>query len=170
MLHRNQRHVASYQKRPFWFMRKLEQPLFWHCPCIAEFYNTLSNLPFIAIGLLRLYSEDVLWEYPTEPWMRLYWLMVAAGVCSAVHHATVPYWTIVVDWLPILASGGYCVWLGVLPLISYGTWFKMGLAFVIMVDDQLITRIPVPFGHVFWHITAAYAVDSMYQDYIHRNC
>ena len=163
MLH-NHRSAAPYKKPSRRFARKLEQPLFWHCPCVAEFYNTLSNFPFIVIGLLRLYNYDALTEFPSEPLEKLYWMMVAAGIGSAIHHATVPSWTIVIDWVPILASSGYCLYLGVLPFISCTTWFKIGLSFLVLFDDHIITRIPVPWGHVMWHVLAAFSVDSIYQD------
>jgi len=50
-------------------------------------------------------------------------------------------------------------------VMTYGTWFKIILSFLILLDDHIFTRIPVPWGHVMWHIAITFAVDGVYQDY-----
>lgn len=122
---------------------------------IAEFWNTVSNLPFIIIGLLRLYEGTEL--------SQLYFLMILAGICSGIHHATTPRWTIVVDWTPIFMSFLYIFYQGLYTYLSYTAIFQVILALFILVTDHIITYIPVPWGHVMWHIVASLAVDCSYQ-------
>ena len=100
------------------------EPFYATCPWIAEFWNTLSNLPFLVIAGLRLlelrmagtssdrtpeatlsyypYTSPSLLPHPLDPHVELLYLwMLAMGLASAVHHATTTKWTIVVDWVPI---------------------------------------------------------------------
>jgi len=137
------------------FPRKLES-FYTHSRHIAEFWNTLSNLPFVLIGLYRLWHG--------VNFVDLYILYVLAGVCSAFHHAHPKKWTIVIDWIPILISG-YLAW-------EYDVWYHtsttsrvwLGFAFGTLINDHVCTSLPVPKGHVLWHILAAYSIDSAYQD------
>lgn len=133
----------------------------------GEFWNTISNLPFVIIGLMRLT------QYRHPEAKLLYILFVAIGVCSGLHHACPPgfrHLSLILDYIPIVASL-YHGWF-IIPFVSQVTWFKVGLALLVLVIDHLspfLTRsgkplVDVPFGHVFWHILAAFAVDSAYSE------
>lgn len=146
------------------FERKLE-PAFQVTPWIAEFYNTLSNLPFLLIGLWRYNELALLDETVLVEQLRfLYALYIACGVCSAIHHATTPRWTILIDWIPISTSillilkFHFVVYFGVV------SWFKLGLAMAMLVNDHVYTTVNVPWGHCFWHVLAAFSIDACYQD------
>lgn len=134
------------------------EPHFTHTPFVAEWWNTLSNLPFVVIGLCRLWAGT--------PIVGLYTLFTAAGLCSAYHHAHPEHWTLVIDWMPIATSGLLCLWFGVVTTITAATLFKVALAFAVLVTDNFLGwPMPVPWGHVMWHVLAAYSIDSAYCDY-----
>lgn len=148
------------------YERKLE-PAFRVSPWIAEFYNTLSNLPFILIGLWRLHEldcsdDDVLCQQV----FLLYALYVACGVCSAIHHASTPKWTIVIDWFPIAVSILLVLKFNFLSYFGFVSWFKVSLAGVMLFNDHVYTTINVPWGHCVWHVLAAFAIDACYQDVV----
>ena len=136
------------------FNRRLE-PFFQHSLCIAEFWNTISNLPFVIIGLLRLYEGTKLPNF--------YILMILAGLASAIHHATTPKWTIVIDWIPIALSIVLVLYTGVWQFISITSWFQLLLAFSTLLADHIYHLMPVPWGHVVWHLVASLAIDNAYQ-------
>jgi len=136
------------------YKRKLE-PFFQISSYVAEFWNTISNAPFIIIGLLRLMEGT---DLETE-----YKLMVLAGIASAIHHATTPRWTILIDWAPIAWSCFHILRSNYLLYLSPTAIFEILLAFFILVTDHVYTYIPVPWGHVFWHIVAALSIDCAYQ-------
>lgn len=142
------------------FTRRIE-PCYRECICIAEFWNTISNLPFVIIGLLRMGStkEDELFQ--------LYFFFVCAGVASFIHHGADlrwKKWTIWLDWTPIMLSLVMILNRGYLSLFSLVSWFKILVAISLLFDDHVIKLIPVPWGHTFWHLLAAFAMDSAYQD------
>lgn len=135
--------------------RRLEE-FFQVSNYIAEFWNTVSNIPFIMIGLLRLYEGAVLTEF--------YYCMVLVGIASGIHHATTPKWTIVIDWIPILLSVGMVYSYGMISMISATIWFELFLAGLILYADHIHQLMPVPWGHVCWHLLASLAIDSAYQN------
>jgi hypothetical protein len=138
------------------FPRKLEK-FYTHSMHIAEFWNTLSNIPFVLIGIYRLWQGT--------PLTLLYFLYTMAGVCSGFHHASPHKWTIIIDWIPIATSVVIVYSTGVLWSISISTMFWIMLAFATLINDHVYTSIPVPWGHVLWHLLAAYSIDRAYQDY-----
>lgn len=136
-------------------MRRQEQP-YNKSKYIYEYYNTLSNLPFIFIGLARLY-------YDNNSHTQLYKAMVFCGICSGIHHAVNFRGSIILDYIPIVYS--------LLYLTSNNLWNKINpvsvglatLALFILFLDHIVQLMPVPWGHVMWHVCAAYAMDSCYQ-------
>ena len=147
--------------------RPLEEPLFGVLPCVAELWNTVSNVPFIVIGVLRLML------YPDMPsmWRILYGLFIAAGVCSGCHHASKRYWrkfTIVLDWLPIAISIILLLSTGdgrlILIRATWLSWLKFAFALAVLISDHLCLPIPPPWGHSFWHILVSLAIDDIYAD------
>jgi hypothetical protein len=166
---------------PNW-ARKYELPLYGRCHYIAEYWNTLSNLPFIVIGSLRLGQLAAIFviylisrtdpliipqnQKQLEQIFNLYFLYMCAGICSAFHHAHHKRWTIVIDWIPIASSLILLIgfWPALLSYITVTSWCKLVFAMCILINDHIITTIPVPFGHVMWHIVASFAIDSAYQD------
>ena len=143
------------------YERKLE-PFHTHTQWIAEFWNTMSNLPFILIGIVRLETQLVNFR----PLYLQYQFMIFAGICSAIHHATTQKWTIIIDWIPIVSS--------ILLNLNYLSYAELPeilillMAFFWLLTDHVVTPMPVPWGHVVWHIMAAYSIDTFYQK-IERN-
>lgn len=137
------------------FARRRER-YFSNSKYVAEFYNTISNLPFILIGLVRLYEKTEL--------VTLYWLMISAGIASGIHHMMVQKWTIILDWIPIVLSIVVLFKMSVFHLISYGSWMQVIIAVLVLYADHVHQLMPVPWGHVCWHLLAALAIDNTYQD------
>jgi hypothetical protein len=139
-------------------MRRPE-PAYHKSAYIYEFYNTLSNLPFIFIGLARLAESN----NSNNITNKLYLAMVFCGVCSGIHHAVNFRGSIILDYIPIVYSLIY--------LTNMGLWYKINpisvglatLALFILFLDHIVQLMPVPWGHVMWHVCAAYAMDSCYQ-------
>jgi hypothetical protein len=123
---------------------------------VAEFWNTISNLPFILIGSVRLCEKTEL--------VNLYWLMIGAGIASGIHHMMVQKWTIILDWIPMVLSVCVLFKMGVFHLISYGSWMQVIIALLVLYMDHIHQLMPVPWGHVCWHLLAAFATDNVYQD------
>lgn len=151
--------------------RKLE-PFYQVTPFIAEFWNTLSNAPFVIIGLWRLYelSEIDVWPiglHHIDRLILLYWLYVFCGICSGIHHATSARWTIVIDWIPITLSIISNLYFGLWMHVGFVSAFQVLIALLVLGTDHVWTPINVPWGHCMWHILAAYAIDSCYQDVAH---
>lgn len=119
---------------------------------------TLSNLPFLVIGLLRLYTLG--WDQV------FYWILVASGLCSAYHHASPHSWTIVIDWLPISCGILLGLYEGIIWSASWVTLFKLLSAFGCLFADHFWTPIPVPWGHSMWHLLAAYGMDDLFRDHV----
>lgn len=134
------------------FRRRPEEPAFG----CNEPLCTISNIWFILLGLSRLHEIG---EFHGG-----YVLMVFVGICSATHHATVNEWTIILDWIPIYLSIQWIFICDILYYATVGTWIKMITALLFLAEDHLIQRIPVPYGHAFWHILAAWSIDSLYCD------
>ena len=146
--------------------RRKKENLYTHSFYIAEFWNTVSNLPFIIIGILRLCELDDSYfelEY-------MYALMILAGFASGIHHGLNDQnclsqkYTIIVDWIPILLSILVFNHYGLMEFVSLASWVKIILAFSVLITGHVYTLIPVPWGHVMWHLLACLAIDSTYQD------
>ena len=149
-----------------------------HSKYIAEYWNTLSNLPFIIIGFLRIielthyrvHDNDIININITSHMINLYFLCICAGICSGFHHMLVYKWTIIVDWIPIATSIIYILYnINLVYFISLISWFKILLAIFVLFTDHICTNIQIPWGHVFWHILSSFAIDSAYQDIVHSN-
>ena len=136
--------------------RKLET-FHTHSRHITEFFNTISNFPFILFGLTHLYQGTQIPGF--------YILMTLCGICSGIHHAKDFPYSIVLDWTPITISL-YGIWYyQVYTFLTYVTWSKLLLAVFILLTDHIWTPITVPFGHVLWHVSASFALDSLFLDY-----
>lgn len=146
----------SFAKR---YERRLETA-YQVTPYIAEFWNTVSNAPLSVIGLLRLIENR-----GGDPDIQVaYFLMILMGICSAIHHATTPRWTIVIDWIPIASMMIWSVITWNLALISPAVIAEIVLALAVLYSDHLLKIIPVPWGHVMWHLLAALSVDAFIQN------
>ena len=143
--------------------RVTRRPERWNGGPFQEKWNTISNLPFIVIGLCRLKQ----WE-DDEDMMMLYYFYLMAGVCSGIHHALSFRGSLILDWIPILFSIGLWVYYELWSYISWGTWVQVALALAILLTDHLVQLVPVPWGHVMWHIAAAQSIDSAYQDFAYH--
>jgi len=137
------------------FPRKLEK-FYEILPFIAEFWNTISNLPFVMIGILRLIEGT--------PAYVEYTLYILIGFGSFIHHATPQYWTIVIDYIPIFSSIYYFWKMGYFYLLSWANYFQLGLAFVFLLCDHILVYVRPPWGHVFWHVLVAVSIDGGIQE------
>ncbi len=139
-------------------------------PWIAEFWNTVSNLPFVVIGVMRVLSLSHAAEGDVAFVRYLYAIFCCAGLASAFHHGVRIRWSIVVDWIPIscsivlLCSYSSGALLGLIDAVS---WFKFCLALGVLLVDHVSPRMPVPWGHAVWHVLIAFAIDSAYQSILY---
>jgi hypothetical protein len=154
-----------------------------------EFWNSLSNLPFIFIGLLRVFFDDFGNSSNDDQFFTLYYsIYTCIGIGSFIHHATNPQhpWilrikrrfpkihdpTLIIDYIPIVTFTICVLWFEsftVFSRLQWATWFKICLSLGVGINDHIVTTIPVPWGHSFWHVLAAFTVDGILQDllYIH---
>jgi hypothetical protein len=174
--------------------RKFELPLYSWTPWVAEWYNTTSNLLFIVFGvskcwemtrlLRQMAKRDAAKDNPKQPgglnnpdrlenfirvMIRLWVLMIVSGACSAFHHATDPYtmkWTIIIDWIPILSTIVYIIFYHpyLVKCISMTTCVAIGFSLAFLGVDHVYTPVPVPWGHVTWHLLAACSISMAYND------
>lgn len=138
-------------------------------PYISEFFCTITNVPFIIVGLYNLYYLS-----PTdfEIMHTLYWLMVFAGIASGIHHAFIFRGSIILDWIPIASSILLLVYnfnFKILTFVTFTSWIKFTIALAILLSDHLCTPLKVPIGHCAWHLAACWAVNSMYRDLLIPN-
>ncbi len=131
---------------------------------IAEFWNTLTNIPFILIGLYNLLFYTFDWNLTVA-----YFLLTMCGIGSSIHHASPHKWTIVIDWIPISCSILFVLWSGIIYSISMKSLIFSIISFGILLTDHICTPISVPWGHCLWHILASIAVNSIYSDYYELN-
>lgn len=145
--------------RNLFSLRRGEEP-FKHSRWICETWNTWSNLAFILIGLARL------WE--GTPDVTLYVLFIGLGIASGIHHAVQWKYSILIDYVPIILSLLYALHNNMLLSISLGTGVKLVIALLVLFADHSTHLIPVPWGHVMWHLLAAFSLDTAYQEHISR--
>lgn len=132
-----------------------------HSPHVHEFWCSISNLPFIGIGLLRLYEGDLVVPYI---------LYIIMGCFSFIHHATKSDRTIILDWIGIIALQYEVFRLAFYESIQLVTVFQTLLSFLVLLDDHFFQHvIPVPWGHTFWHILASFTIDNLLQDMKHHS-
>jgi hypothetical protein len=153
------------------YTRKLE-PLYEKSRYIAEYYNTLSNLPLIIIGLLRLCelkSIGLLSNSDHNVMVIFYISYTLCGTCSFIHHGLYFKWSILIDYIPIVFSiiNMYNN-IFLISYISYTSYIKLLIAFLVLITDHIYTLIPVPFGHSLWHILISFSLDSSYQDILYQ--
>ena len=137
-------------------------------PFIAEFWKTISNLPFVILGLYHLISFSLNTNLKV-----VYSLLIIAGFFSAFHHAT-NYkcalcsreitWTLIIDWVPILSSIIYIIITKMINYFSFYSWIFIGVSVLWLLIDNAFA----PFkhwGHCIWHILIAFAISNAYTDY-----
>jgi len=153
------------------YEREFEQR-YSHTKYIVEFYNTISNLPFILIGLYRLgwlYNNP---EFSLNTNMNhiyiLYSLCICAGLCSAYHHMNLTKKTIIIDWIPLLFTAVYLLYNSyLLTVLTIPSLIAVSTAFTVLLLDHTTKIFPSPIGHVMWHLLAALAVDMTYMDILY---
>jgi hypothetical protein len=162
--------------------RRHEKPYRNVFPFIAETWNTLSNIGFIFGACYIMYLNMTHGTHSIEfaYFMNgLAVLMCMIGICSAVHHAQCDkydHYTLCLDWTPILATIGeilFCCWVTKTITLT-DTWSATSVlslvlavvALTFLISDHLCHALPVPWGHVLWHIFASMAITSMYRDWI----
>lgn len=178
------------------YSRRLEAP-YATSKYVYEFYNTISNVPFVVIGWIRMVEsvgrtpswhldaigcreEDVL--PATRMFIHdisrlhlcilyLYLFYMGMGLASGIHHAVRFHGSLVVDWIPILCTF-VCLLLHfhllhdyLLAKVSMAVVFQLVLAVGVLVMDHVCPLVPVPWGHVVWHLLAALSIDSLYQSF-----
>ena len=134
---------------------------FTHSRWIHEWFCTWSNVWFVVLGAFRLADTQA----DERELIVLYALLVLAGVCSAVHHATVTPLTLILDWIPIASSVVLCLWWGVYLHARASTVAACSATLLWVVVDHVHPVMPIPWGHVIWHMSAAWAADALYSDF-----
>ena len=135
------------------FERKRET-FYANSPYIAEFYNTLSNLPFIIFGLSRLLFSNV-----EDPY--LWYFLISFGVCSGIHHCFVFRGSIIVDYIPIVLANMY-IYVYYLYYLDINDFVHLILPLFILITDHLGPIMPVPWGHVCWHLLASCTIYNIF--------
>jgi hypothetical protein len=137
-------------------------------PYIAEFWKTISNLPFIVLGTyhLILYSPNINLQV-------VYSLLIIAGIFSGFHHAT-NYkcmmcsheitWTLIIDWIPILISVIYIIVTRMFLTFGIGSLIFIGVSILWLLIDNVFAPF-AHWGHCIWHILIAFAISNAYEDY-----
>lgn len=137
-------------------------------------YNTIPNLPFIIFGLSRLYElyqfhEDVCLDYyecrliTLNMLYTLYILYTFLGICSGIHNAFHFKYSIIIEYIPITLTIIYFLMNPFLfYFISFISYIKLFIYFLILISDYLYTPILIPFAHLL----ASYSLDSVYQDIV----
>jgi len=99
---------------------------------ICEFWNTISNLVFVVIGIIRLSSLE-----NNSDLVVLYSLFIGAGIGSGIHHACEYQYSIVIDLIPILVSIIYVLIHNyVLEFITFVSWLKFIIAISVLIADH----------------------------------
>ena len=133
----------------------MEKPLFQHSRYVAESYCFWSNAPFLLISTTRIIDGYSI---------QLSAYMLCIGICSAWHHAHGARWSVYVDWLPIVALL-WQVWRHQWWMFwSFTTWLKVVLTLGVGFNDHVFTTAPVPWGHVLWHVMAAFTMDAAFSE------
>lgn len=137
-------------------------------PFIAEFWKTISNLPFIILGLYHLLHDSL-----NSKLKVVYSLLVCAGFCSAFHHAT-NYecilcskkitWTLIIDWIPILTSAVYICVTKMINSFTINSWIFLGISILWLFIDNVFAPLK-HWGHCIWHVLIAFAISHAYEDY-----
>jgi hypothetical protein len=138
------------------------EPFYTRSMFVAEYLNTWSNAFFILLAIARL-KEELIQQSPLL--VQLHYMMIAIGIGSAIHHGLPYRWTLIFDYVPIGYALYQVFWCHSLYLyFSYASWLKALLSVGVLVDDHIYRRIPNPWGHVMWHVLAAFTMDSAFQD------
>jgi hypothetical protein len=124
---------------------------------IFEFWNTISNIPFILFGVTRLCEGTELTGF--------YVLLILCGICSGIHHAIDFPYSVVLDWTPISIALAGILYHQVYLALTLTTWLKIVISITILLTDHILQPMPPPFQHVIWHISAAFSADAALQDY-----
>lgn len=135
--------------------RKREEPQYEPHTYIQEYWNTMSNVFFVYLGLLGLVDAH------TEEGRILYGFMMLCGCCSALHHAISWKYSIAIDYAPIIGSVVYFSTLDKWHDISVGSWIALATGALTLGWDHHKQPRTDPFGHSLWHIMAALAARSV---------
>ena len=128
-------------------------------PYIAEFWNTLTNLPFILFGSYHIIFTEL--HFNT---FNTYILLIMAGIASAYHHATPNPSTIIIDYIPIILSIAYILYNSMVYHFSYFSWILLVVSIGVLIYDNKFR--PFGFkGHCVWHFLIAITTNNAYQDY-----
>ena len=149
------------------FLSSLErdlEPFYQVVPWIAEFWNTMSNLGLILIAIYRLNTL----ELSPPDLQNSYWLVMAMGIGSAIHHAFPFYGSIVIDWIPILLFIIHSWIINLHHAVEKKNLFWLILASGWFFTDHLLRPCPTPWGHSIWHLLAAVAIDQLLLSWYHQ--
>ena len=134
------------------------EDLYAYSPLVAEWYATISNLPFFLVGFgLIDYVADS--QYHTN----LCILLIVCGIASTLLHATKRWFFLWADRGAIIATGVYAFWWGQYSLFTYTAPFAIQLwavALLFHFAGMFVARYGIARNmhlHSIWHVLAAVA-------------
>ncbi|KAH7338217.1 ceramidase [Rhizoctonia solani] len=122
-----------------------------HTQYIAEWYNTVSNIPFIALGLYGAYFS--LTEIPSamHRWRFAapHFGIACVGLGSFIFHATLNWYAqVLLDEMPIIYVSSMVLYLVFAPTDGSGPLkLKLGIASVPLIVTAVYLRFPYPVIH-----------------------
>ncbi|KAJ1305235.1 hypothetical protein OPQ81_000264 [Rhizoctonia solani] len=122
-----------------------------HSQYVAEWYNTVSNIPFIALGLYGAYYS--LTEIPSamhrSRFAAPHFGIACIGLGSFIFHATLNWYAqVLLDEMPMIYVSSMVLYLVFAPTDGSGSWkLKWGIASVPLTITAVYLRFPYPIIH-----------------------
>ncbi|CAE6422021.1 unnamed protein product [Rhizoctonia solani] len=122
-----------------------------HTQYIAEWYNTVSNIPFIALGLYGAYYS--LTEIPSamhrSRFAAPHFGIAFVGLGSFIFHATLNWYAqVLLDEMPMIYVSSMVLYLVFAPTDGSGSWkLKLGITSVPFIITVLYLIFPYPVIH-----------------------
>jgi hypothetical protein len=144
--------------------KRVQEPAYAVSDHIHEFYNTLTNIGFILIGVARLWKIH---DHADDVIIYLYVNYIFLGIGSGIHHAINHKYSIVIDWIPISFLIFQFLYYGVLHYVDLVGIIQFLLAIIVLFIDHFKKLGTL---HPFWHLLAAFALDTvLYSIYLNHH-
>ncbi|KAG8776846.1 hypothetical protein FRC12_000673 [Ceratobasidium sp. 428] len=122
-----------------------------HTRYIAERYNTISNIPFIALGLYGAYRSLTEIPAPMRRWRYAapHFGIACIGIGSFIFHATLNWYAqVLLDEMPMIYVSSMVLYLVLAPNGGSGSLkLKLGVAAVPITVTALYLNLPYPAIH-----------------------